>query len=122
MRSEWTNTRYQCEGRGATLYGLPYDTSGKSLFAVWEETDEAILDANSPYPLMVKFTKTVIHAVYVEKVKARNVMRSYPRDSVDYWDAWCKVRALIDIEEYYYQRLAHYREPRKQPLPASLLA
>lgn len=122
MRGEWTNTPYRSEGRGATLYGLPYDTSGRSLLAVFEEEDEAALDANSRYPLMIKFTKMVLEAVMSEKVKTRNVMRSYSRDSAEYWEQWCKLRTLIDIEEYYHDRLNHYRKPETYALPASLLA
>lgn len=122
MRSEWTNTRYQCESRGATLYGLPYDTSGKDLLAVREDFNEAVLDANSPYPLMVKFTKMVLEAIHVEKVKARNIMCQYDRGTIERENAWYRVRTLIDIEDYYMQRLHHYRMPHTQPLPDSLLA
>lgn len=122
-RAEWTNTQYRGESRGATLYGLPYDTSGRSLLSNFEPSKtDAQKDAESPYPLMVKFTKNVLIALYGEKVKARNIMKEYTRDTAEFWEAWCRVAEIIKIEDYYFQRLYHYREPDTQPLPKSLLA
>ena len=118
---EWTNTPYRSEGRGATLYGLPYDNSGLSLFAGFTDgpSDEE-LDAQAPDALMVKFTKRVLEAIYTEKEKSRNRMHQYSRAEGEYWDEYDRVRALIDLEEHYYARLHHYRQPKKYPLPKSV--
>ena len=119
---EWTNTPYRSESRtGATLYGLPYDTSGLSLFAGFlpGPTDEE-LDANAPDALMVKFTKRVLEALYVEITKSRERMHQHSRAEAEYWEEYCRVRALMDLWEHYYERLHHYRQPKKYPLPKSV--
>lgn len=120
-RGEWTNTPYRSESRGATLYGLPYDTSGLSLFAGFTDgPTEEELDAQAPDALMVTFTKKVLTAIEAEMEKSRNRMHQHSRAEGAYWDEYDRVRALLDLWEHYYARLHHYRQPKKYPLPKSV--
>ena len=70
--------------------------------------EDAELDAHSPFPLMVKFTKRVIDALRAERTSVA-VQKRDAKDDRTFWEADYRLHMIASVQWYYEERLKYYR-------------